>query len=605
MKKILRTALLLAAFLPFACTEKPIVEPDPNENQEPTVEPVTLTLTFVAPDKGSKTAWVAGDQSVVHGEFAAQQVVVTLDAGDIKDGGKTASKEVGNLYPYVREDCASTLYASWPASLADNLKHCFFYSKFSTTTEELLAACNDAGNNFRFQPVGGTLSFSTGSEVFDSFTIIANKKESLGYSFMQVKLTDQEQNFKQYVGDPLLELDLPSGKAKNTVYLPEGTKIAGGVLIKFRKGGEFVKSYRTTEPISIERGKNTDLGDISSEIKTYVNPFSSDVKDLDTEGNANCYIVTAPGSYKFKAVQGITSNAFFEDPSDAVVLWETWNDASEVENGSVVESASYAEDYMILKMPATLHPGNAVVALRDSEGTIIWSWHIWVPATAITTDEYGGIMGSAVMDRNLGALVAAKAEKTLVDPLSYGLFYQWGRKDPFTASPVAKKDAVATWAGADDEVAPGQISVAESIANPRLLGHLNNGDWAYDSDLTLWTDDGKTIYDPCPPGYRVPPRNSAPFWSSSITSQTGWAIDSENGWITLGNPVAVFPIAGYRDDYDVGGVCKVGARALYWNARASDELKAYGADLRYDKGTYSGAGSAPRARLASVRCVAE
>ncbi|MBO4455909.1 MAG: hypothetical protein J5759_05620 [Bacteroidales bacterium] len=602
MKKIFRLALLLAAAIPFACVEPE----DPNEPDVPVVvEPETLQLTFVLPGSGAKTAWAAGDEIVVHGEYAKDQVIVKLAASDISADGKTASLTVEKLYPYKREDCASTLYASWPASASDNLKHCFFYSKFNTTASPILAACNDASNTFQFQEVLGALKFSSGT-AYESFTISGNKKESLGYDFLQVKLTDVDQNFKQYVGNPILELDVTSGKAENIIYIPAGTELAGGFTIKFRKNGDFAAIYKHADPVTIERGKILDLGNIASEIKSYDNPFSKDIKDLDAEGNANCYIVTAPGGYKFKAVRGNNSNDFFADVADAVVLWETWNDDQEVEANSVVASAAYAEDFVIIRMPATLHPGNAVVAIRDEAGTILWSWHIWVPKTAIKTDSYGDIMGAPVMSRNLGALVDCEAGDSPVDPLSYGLVYQWGRKDPFTNSHTALTNSIATWAGADEVVADGQISLEESIANPRLLGHINNGNWMFDVDESLWGYDAdKAIYDPCPPGYRVPLRDTGkPFWSSDLSGQAGWGVNSACGWLKIGDPAAVFPIAGYRDDYEVGGMAKVGTRTLYWNARGS-EAKGYGADLRYDKGTYNGGGSAPKARLGSVRCVAE
>ena len=66
----------------------------PEPQPEPKPEPETRTLTFVLPEDGSKTAWEAGDAIVVHGEYAAEQVTVTLAAGDISSDGKTASKEV-------------------------------------------------------------------------------------------------------------------------------------------------------------------------------------------------------------------------------------------------------------------------------------------------------------------------------------------------------------------------------------------------------------------------------------------------------------------------------------------------------------------------------
>ena len=603
MKKLFRPALLIAVLFPLACQKQPVGPDQPDEPE--VVEPVTLQLTFELPDKGAKTSWVAGDEIVVHGEYAKDQVTVKLSASDISSDGRSASLSVGNLYPYIRKDCASTLYASWPASAVDNLKHCFFYSKFTTTSSPLLAACNDAQNTFKFQEVLGALRFSTGT-AYESFTIATNKKESLGYEFLQVKLTDTDQNFKQYVGTPILELDIASGKADNIIYLPAGTEISNGFVIKFRKDGDFAAIYKHGEPLTVERGKTIDLGDISSEIKPYDNPFSADIKDLDTGGNANCYIVTSPGGYKFKAVKGNNATEYFTDASDCIVLWETWNNDEAVEAGSIISSVAYAEDFVIIHTPATVHPGNAVVALRNEQGTILWSWHIWVPQTAITTDSYGDIMGAPMMSRNLGALVDCAAGDTPADPLSFGLVYQWGRKDPFVNSGKAMSNSLATWAGADDEVADGQISLEESIANPRLLGHINNGNWMFDFDETLWGDGTtKSVYDPCPPGYRVPQRNTGvPFWSSDLSAQAGWQIDATNGWLTLGNPAAVFPIAGYRDDYSVGGITKIGSRTLYWNARGS-EAKGYGADLRYDKGTYNGGGSAPKARLASVRCVTE
>ena len=134
MKKIYGIAILCAVLLPlFSCGGN--VDPvDPVDPEGP--QPETRTLTFVLPDypmDGSvpaslKQAWTAGDQIVVHGDWAKNQVVVTLGAGDISGDGKSATVKVDGLYPYQRDDCSSTLYASYPASVVDNLKHCFFFS---------------------------------------------------------------------------------------------------------------------------------------------------------------------------------------------------------------------------------------------------------------------------------------------------------------------------------------------------------------------------------------------------------------------------------------------------------------------------------------------
>lgn len=611
MKAIYKYAIVILAGLLVAasCGKKnddPVVDPEKKEE----AKPVTKTLTFVLPENSvsGKTKWVAGDQIVVHGEYAAQQVTVTLEAGDIAGDGKSASKTVDNLYPYVRTDVSSTLYAGYPASAVNNLKHCFFYTQFNTTNQPIMAASNAADDDtFKFVDLSAAVTFDLAGD-FDSFTFTGNKKETLAYGVYQVKITPEGKDLAQYVNDASLTIEGTFQSGQNTIYLPGNVNLAEGYTIKFKKGSLNTAILKTEEETQFSYGKALDLGDIKGVVKDYDDPFDPSILDMDKDGNANCYVVTKAGSYKFKAVYGNEANNFIMDAATADVLWETWNDASDVEAGSVLASASYAEDYIIFKTPATLRPGNAVIAVRDEEGTILWSWHIWVPQTAIQVSDFGGIMGDGVqvMDRNLGALVAAVAGDAPVDPLSYGMVYQWGRKDPFTNAGEFNSGDQATWAGEDEEVAPGQITLADGVSHPRLLGHINNGNWSEEVDETLWGNDGeKTMYDPCPVGYRVPARNTgAPFWASDSSAQAGWAIDGTNCWITMGDPAAVFPIAGYRDDYDVGGMAKVGKRTLYWNGRGS-EAKGYGADLRFDKGTYAGSGSAPKARLGSVRCVAE
>ena len=109
------------------------------------------------------------------------------------------------------------------------------------------------------------------------------------------------------------------------------------------------------------------------------------------------------------------------------------------------------------------------------------------------------------------------------------------------------------------------------------------------------------LYSPRP----LPKKNTAnPFWSADLSAQAGWGVDLTAGWLKVGSPDAsVFPIAGYRDDYSVNGLSKVGVRTLYWTSQASDDAKGPAADLRSDR-SYT-FGSAPKARLGSVRCTVE
>ena len=467
-----------------------------------------------------------------------------------------------------------------------------------------MAACNNE-DTFQFQNICGLLTMSVDGN-YDGYTISTPKKDAIGYEFLQVKITDNEQNYKQYVGNPILQMDGTINDSELMVFLPEGTAFQSGFVVKFKEGDDYTKIFKYTDPVEIARGGIVNIGDITEYIQHYDNPFSSDVKDLDMVGNANCYIIEEPGTYKFKAVYGNEPTNYIPDVESAEILWETWNDASEVTQNSVLASASFAEDYIIIRTPEALKAGNAMVVAKDANGNILWSWHIWIPATSIVTANFGGIMGVDIMDRNLGALVATAATDGQVDPTSYGMMYQWGRKDPFTAAAEFNGESPATYYGVPETLAEGQISLEESIADPRLLGHINNGDWCLTPNNELWADAEKTIYDPCPPGYRVPKKITAnPFWSSDLTAQAGWGINSAAGWLKLGSPEAsVFPIAGYRDDYGVDALAKVGTRTLYWTSQSSDDAKGPCADLRYDKGTFK-FGSAPKARLGSVRCTVE
>ena len=331
-------------------------------------------------------------------------------------------------------------------------------------------------------------------------------------------------------------------------------------------------------------------------------------KMLGLRESANCYVVTAAGDYLFKPFKG-NSMEIVGEVASAELLWETWNNNEEVTKNSVIAKVGYENGSVTFSTPATLKPGNAVIAAKDANGTILWSWHIWVPATAIQTKDYG-IYNAFMMDRNLGALVVATADdNTAIE--SFGLTYQWGRKDPFVGAGVMGKESNATVAGVALSSTEGagdadesKITLEQSIQNPTLLGHSKNKDWLTPFDNTLWKNDEKTIYDPCPPGYRVPARDkSQPLHSSDLSAVAGWA--EATNWFTLGNPVAVFPFAGYRDDYGPDAVCHPYDRAVLWTAYASAEDGGTGYYVNVRKGSAHKLAEAGKSRAGSVRCVVE
>ena len=327
--------------------------------------------------------------------------------------------------------------------------------------------------------------------------------------------------------------------------------------------------------------------------------------DLGATETANCYVIKAPGSYKIPCVKG-NSNESAGTRASVSLLWETYNNGEDVTPNSVIAAVDYdvRDNYVYFKTPDTLKPGNALIAARDADGNIIWSWHIWIPQTDYTSSTYGNIYNHELMDRNLGALVAASTTSVPVE--SYGLHYQWGRKDPFLGAKNVTSSSQATVSGVAMSVATDHMTVAETIANPTVYAIYSTsstwGPWlnpVADSP-TLWKNGVKTIYDPCPAGYRVPGRDtSQPLHSSDLSGVTGWSDNGTDRYFTLGDPAAVFPYCGYIQENGVIGY--VGSRSFIWMSGVDSDNAGYMMNVR--TGDAHGRTSTVTSRGCTVRCV--
>lgn len=332
-------------------------------------------------------------------------------------------------------------------------------------------------------------------------------------------------------------------------------------------------------------------------------------KNLGKKGTANCYLVYEAGEYKFPVVKGNTEDGV-GTVAKAALLWETWNNQETVTPNSVIASVDYVDGFITFATPSTLKPGNALIAALDANDEVLWSWHIWIPATPITDAVEPNYSVKAAMSRNLGALVDTP---TILDPVatveSFGLLYQWGRKDPFPGLGVVYDAGAITVAGTEMTSKVRPMTVEEAIKNPTVyvIKDDTSKDWlpeGTDEVGKLWGETEKSVYDPCPVGYMLPERNkSCGFWDSELIGKDYFAFDSDNCCYTLGT--MIFPLAGYIDE-GTDGQKKAGIRTLVWSGR-------------YDSGTENGYGmygytdepasfkrtGQVRTRGGSVRCVAE
>ena len=117
-----------------------------------------------------------------------------------------------------------------------------------------------------------------------------------------------------------------------------------------------------------------------------------------------------------------------------------------------------------------------------------------------------------MMDRNLGATCAVPGEVGAL-----GMFYQWGRKDPFIGSSAIDKYVQAGSTNPWNKVAEANgVEIEFTIMNPTtLVVHTGSGrDWKTTIDGNLWNIN-KSIYDPCPPGWRVPTGGANGIWETA------------------------------------------------------------------------------------------
>ena len=350
---------------------------------------------------------------------------------------------------------------------------------------------------------------------------------------------------------------------------------------------------------------------------------------------ANCHMVDASGkAYSFKATvmgNGKTTRADGANtadivpttlnPASAVVLWEQ-SDPSGVSNaaGDVVTNVRLENGY--IHFTTGTKPGNAVIAALDGGGNIIWSWHIWRPESnpgdvECYTPKNGG-RNFKMMALNLGAL-----NNEVNDVKAYGLMYQWGRKDPFPgATGISANDGgTATFNGVVTEngysfaAVSGAVTAETAVQNAMNFYYNNNADWISTQQDNLWGNPypqnvarpnpdlgSKSIYDPCPVGYRVAPQDT---WSQN-GSDSDWATNGQNLKVGKNGVKYFYPASGVRwGDSDAGKLAYVGSNGRYWSSSPYSNGSTNGGGLYFDDGDVYPENSSYRAYGMSVRCVQE
>ena len=301
---------------------------------------------------------------------------------------------------------------------------------------------------------------------------------------------------------------------------------------------------------------------------------------LDTEGTSNSYIADrGAASYSFTATimgngaNGIIDEGKFEDasgniltkagganihPLSAKLLWQ--------DTDELVEQVALVNGRVQVKMGRSR--GNALIAVYDKadpnaeDAKVLWSWHLWCTAVPQIIEFTVPKTGNKyiMMDRNLGATTTGPALGT-----TQGLHYQWGRKDPFSASLTYDGNSTTLYnvrsVGSLRKVTDEEpLTLAQAINNPDIF---INRTWSDDTWCTKTSDSEttemryvwgnpegtmadyypsstiKTIYDPCPVGYKISPFDAFFIFNESGLSMDGLTVYVEDKMIFL--PITCTP----------------------------------------------------------------
>lgn len=292
-------------------------------------------------------------------------------------------------------------------------------------------------------------------------------------------------------------------------------------------------------------------------------PQVEEVKDIQI---TNCYVVP-PGGRVHIPTDGVYKawaqmDEFERTPIPegevmAEVLWQDGIGVMTERSVKVMNAEKRDKAYIVVETGNKA--GNAVVAMKVN-GEIYWSWHIWCtdynPNLKEGQQELNGFVW---MDRNLGATYNKYNEEGGIK--SKGFLYQWGRKDLFPPTKGWEKTEsdedlynlageIITFSKVPVEVfnnIPNSVHNSMSFYTSEESWYTNAKGTYRRNDLSLWNSKvgKKTIFDPCPDGWRVPVGKDGEYespWEQAKKNVT--PLVRYKGFSLKG---IYYPAAGYRE----------------------------------------------------------
>ena len=283
-----------------------------------------------------------------------------------------------------------------------------------------------------------------------------------------------------------------------------------------------------------------------------------------------------------------------EDSWDVGYLWSTISSNGKTPGIKCkkVQLDGYRQrNYMSVELenPKSNDIGSAIVVVRRN-GTILWSWHIWVVDNYPWEPLRAGLASPLpFMNRNLGARYQNTNKSPIYDPNQAGMYYQFGRKDPFHPYDRVPSSSVKVYKSGSDAEQLNQASILgmaatkafwrmrDFVRDPTAMGFRDDsftnalewGPWEYRNEVgnRIWnglantttkeTDkramytEGtvKTPFDPSPYGWKVPAigRESNYAASSGFYPAASGCFPKGNSyaleWITDGDNYSAYSVS--------------------------------------------------------------
>lgn len=389
--------------------------------------------------------------------------------------------------------------------------------------------------------------------------VLSDKNTLMPWYYMYIYYSVDNQSLVQVKGDdglPINEVNLPQGSDVYWIYCDVLNSIPSSIQEIYLEItiGNIIKYI----PVSIIPHSKAIAIDEDGPANSFITPVTYGVYSFDATviGNGVEGIVTETRERRVWAEklgedieQYHFKNAYGEDisvsknvkitPKSAKLIWQDKeNLISQVAFNSTTNRVEFLSN----------GTGNGVIAVYDKsdpnaeDANVLWSWHVWctekpdiIELGLPTNGETYSGKNYKIMDRDLGATTNTPDELT-----TRGLGYQWGRKDPFgiSVSFESTEDYVHNVRGCklkykEEEKNESIGTIEYAIKHPAVFIISDDvysiHDWLYyasysggkNNNLTgnqyLWGNNPyskyrmvnintmKTLYDPCPVGYKVSP----------------------------------------------------------------------------------------------------